>query len=76
MKYLFGFSVFIILSFSSCIEEVCKTCSITIMHDNDVQDDLTTEVNFCDSELLLIENTAPIIQTGEGYIITITTTCN
>jgi len=76
MKYLFGFSVFIILSFSSCIEEVCKTCSITIMHDNVVQDDLTTEVDFCDSELLLIENTAPIIQTGEDYIITITTTCN
>jgi len=46
------------------------------MHDNVVQDDLTTEVDFCDSELLLIENTAPIIQTGEDYIITITTTCN
>tara|TARA_B100000795_G_scaffold43158_1_gene28266 strand:- start:5156 stop:5386 length:231 start_codon:yes stop_codon:yes gene_type:complete len=75
MKYLIGFSMFIILGFSACIEEGCKTCSITITHDDVVQEQLTTEIDYCDAELLLIENTAPIIQTEDDYTIITTTTC-
>jgi hypothetical protein len=76
MKCLIGFSVFIILGLSSCIEEGCKTCSITITHDDVVQDELTTEIDYCDAELLLIENTAPIIIYGTDYTIITTTTCD
>jgi len=76
MKYLVGFSVFIILGFSSCIEEGCKTCSITTTHDDIIQEELTIEVDYCDAELLLIENTAPIIQYDTDYTIITTTICD
>ena len=76
MKYLFGFSILIILGLSSCLEEGCKTCIITITHDDVVQENLTTEIDYCDAELLLIENMAPIIQTVDDYTIITTTTCD
>ena len=76
MKYLFGISLFIILGLSSCIEEGCKTCSITITHDGVVQEELTTEIDYCDAELLLIENMDPIVQTLDDYTIITTTTCD
>tara|TARA_B110000879_G_C11001070_1_gene443058 strand:- start:350 stop:580 length:231 start_codon:yes stop_codon:yes gene_type:complete len=76
MKYIFGFSIFLILGLSSCIEEGCKTCSITITHDDVVQEELTTEIDYCDAELLLIENSAPITQYETEYTITTTITCD
>jgi len=75
MKYIFLLSAFLILGLSSCIEEGCKTCNITITHDDVVQEELTTEIDFCDAELLLIENTAPLVQYGTEYTIITTTTC-
>jgi hypothetical protein len=76
MKYIFGFSIFLILGLSSCIEEDCKTCSITITHDDVVQEELTTEIDYCDAELLIIENTEPIIIYDTEYTIVTTTTCD
>ena len=41
-----------------------------------MQEELTTKIDYCDAELLLIESTEPINQIGDDYTIIITTTCD
>lgn len=76
MKLIIRLLLILCLGLQSCIDESCKTCIYTVTYDDIVQEDMSSEIEYCDEQLFLIENSDPLVQYGTEFTITTTVTCN
>ena len=70
-------SIFLLIILTSCTEESCKTCTSTTSHDGVVQDELNWTAEYCNEELVIIENSNPMTSYSNEYGTVVTLiTCN
>ena len=70
-------SIFLLITLTSCTEESCKTCTSTTSYDGVLQDELNWTAEYCNEELVIIENSNPMTSYSDEYgnVVTLIT-CN